>query len=107
MIDRFGPLPEEVQHLVKVAVVKAYCRRANVDKVDAGPRGMVISFRDQKFANPAGLVAYVAEQGSLAKVRPDQKIVFIRNWPKADDRLKGAAVILRNLVRIAETRKAA
>ncbi|MFN3855635.1 MAG: transcription-repair coupling factor [Phreatobacter sp.] len=107
MIDRFGPLPEEVQHLVKVAVVKAYCRRANVDKVDAGPRGMVIAFRDQKFANPAGLVAYLGEQGSLAKVRPDQKIVFIRNWPKADDRLKGAAVILRNLVKIAETRKAA
>ncbi|MGL4287478.1 MAG: transcription-repair coupling factor [Phreatobacter sp.] len=107
MIDRFGPLPDEVQHLVKVAVVKALCRRANVDKVDAGPRGIVLSFRDQKFANPAGLVRYIGEQGSLAKVRPDQKIVFIRDWPKPDDRLRGAAVILRNLVKIAETRKAA
>ncbi len=107
MIDRFGPLPEEVQHLVKVAVIKAYCRRANVEKVDTGPRGMVLTFREQKFANPAGLVRYIGEQGSLAKVRPDQKIVFIRDWPKADDRLKGTAVILRNLVKIAEAKKAA
>ncbi len=107
MIDRFGPLPEEVQHLVKVAVIKAYCRRANVEKVDSGPRGIVMTFRDGKFANPAGLVRYIGEQGSLAKVRPDQKIVFIRDWPKADDRLKGTATILRNLVKIAETKKAA
>ncbi len=107
MIDRFGPLPDEVQHLVKVAVIKAYCRRANVEKVDSGPRGIVMTFREGKFANPAGLVRYIGEQGSLAKVRPDQKIVFIRDWPKAEDRLKGTAVILRNLVKIAETKKAA
>jgi transcription-repair coupling factor (superfamily II helicase) len=88
-------------------VIKAYCRRANVEKVDTGPRGMVLTFREQKFANPAGLVRYIGEQGSLAKVRPDQKIVFIRDWPKADDRLKGTAVILRNLVKIAEAKKAA
>jgi transcription-repair coupling factor (superfamily II helicase) len=106
MIDRFGPLPTEVEHLVKVAVIKAYCRRANVDKVDSGPRGIVMSFRDGKFANPAGLVRYIGEQGSLAKVRPDQKIVFIRDWARAEDRLKGTAVILRNLVKIAETKKA-
>ena len=106
MIDRFGPLPDEVQHLVKVAVVKALCRRANVDKVDAGPRGIVLSFRDQKFANPQGLVRYIGEQGSLAKVRPDQKIVFIRDWPKPDDRLRGATTILRNLVKIAEAKPA-
>jgi transcription-repair coupling factor (superfamily II helicase) len=107
MIDRFGPLPPEVEHLVKVAVIKAYCRRANVDKVDSGPRGIVMSFRDGKFANPAGLLRYIGEQGSLAKVRPDQKIVFIRDWSRAEDRLKGTTVILRNLVKIAETKKAA
>lgn len=37
----------------------------------------------------------------------DQKIVLIRDWPKSDGRLKGTAVILRNLVKIAETKKAA
>lgn len=107
MIDRFGPMPDEVAHLLKVALIKAFCRRANVEKVETGPRGIVLAFRDQKFANPPGLVKYLGEQGSLAKVRPDQKIVFIRDWPRPDDRLKGTAVILKNLVRLAETKKAA
>jgi transcription-repair coupling factor (superfamily II helicase) len=31
----------------------------------------------------------------------------MRDWPRPEDRLKGAAVILRNLVKIAETKKAA
>ncbi len=102
MIDRFGPIPEETEHLIKVAVIKALCRRANVDKVDAGPRGMVIAFREGMFANPQGLVRFIAEQGSLAKVRPDQKIVFVRDWPRAKDRLNGTALTLRALVAIAE-----
>ena len=43
LIDRFGPLPEEVEHLLKIVYVKALCRRANVEKVDAGPKGATSS----------------------------------------------------------------
>ena len=57
LIDRFGPLPDEVEHLLKIMAIKALCRRANVEKVDAGPKGVIVSFRDNAFANPAGLVA--------------------------------------------------
>ncbi|MDQ3558238.1 MAG: transcription-repair coupling factor, partial [Pseudomonadota bacterium] len=46
LIDRFGPLPDEVDHLLKVVFVKSLCRRANVEKVDAGPKGVVIAFRN-------------------------------------------------------------
>ena len=59
------------------------------------------------FADPQGLVAYVTEQGPLAKVRPDMKIVFSRDVANIDKRLKTTAVILRNLVKIAEGRRAA
>jgi hypothetical protein len=59
--------------------VKALCRKAHVEKLDAGPKGVVITFRDNSFANPAGLVRYVTEQGPRAKVRPDMKIVFVRD----------------------------
>ena len=107
MIDRFGPLPEEVKQLLQIVAIKALCRRANVEKVDAGPKGLILSFRDNAFANPEGLVRFVGEQGSLAKARPDMKIVFIRDFDDLDERLKGATRILRDLTRIAETRKAA
>ncbi len=101
LIDRFGPLPDEVEHLLKIVYIKALCRKANVEKVDAGPKGMVISFRNSTFSNPAGLIRYIGEQGSLAKVRPDQKVVLIRDWEDPEKRLKGTAVVLTQLARLA------
>ena len=83
LVDRFGPLPEEVQHLLKIVGIKALCRRANVEKVDTGPKGAVLSFRDNTFANPEGLVAYIREEGPAAKVRPDMKVVFFDDWEQA------------------------
>ena len=80
MIDRFGPMPPEVEQLFEIVAIKALCRRAHVEKVDAGPKGVIVSFRDNHFADPAGLVRYVSEQGAAAKVRPDMRIVFIREF---------------------------
>ncbi len=57
LIDRFGPLPMEVQHLLKVVYIKGLCRIANVEKLDAGPKGVVIQFRNKEFPNPQHLSA--------------------------------------------------
>jgi len=102
LIDRFGPLPEEVEALLKVILVKALCRTANVEKVDAGPKGAVVTLRHNEFPNPAGLVRMVSELKMQARIKPDQKIVFTRDWPTADARLKGTAAILARMARIAE-----
>ncbi len=107
MADRFGPLPIEVRHLLDVVAIKALCRRANVAKIDVGPKGAVLSFREDTFANPEGLVAFIRELGKGARVRPDMKVVFFDDWETPEERLKGAAGILRRLVRIAERAKAA
>src|SRR3954471_23157371 len=107
LADRFGPLPEEVKHLLKIVAIKAMCRRANVEKIDAGPKGVVLSFRDNEFANPEGLVAFIREEGPGAKVRPDMKVVFFDDWSQPEQRLKGTTFILRTLVAIAEKKKAA
>jgi transcription-repair coupling factor (superfamily II helicase) len=107
MVDRFGPMPEEVRHLLDTVVLKSLCRRANVAKIEAGPKGAVVSFRDDRFANPEGLVAYIRDQGPLARVRPDMKVVLFDDWEEPEDRLKGATAVLRRLVSIAERAKAA
>ena len=90
----------------KIMAIKVLCRRANVEKVDGGPKGIIVSFRDNSFANPTGLISYVTEQASFAKVRPDMKIVFIRDVETPDERLKASTTILRSLVRIAEKKAA-
>lgn len=101
LIDRFGPMPEEVEHLLKVLVIKVLCRKANVEKIDTGPRGAVITIRGNTFPDPSALVGWIAEQGSLAKIRPDQKIVLIRDWETPEARLAGTAVIMSQLARLA------
>ena len=40
LIDRFGPMPPEVDQLMKLVSIKALCRTAHVEKVDAGPKGV-------------------------------------------------------------------
>ena len=107
LVDRFGSLPDEVRHLLDTVAIKALCRRANVAKIDAGPKGAVLSFRDDRFANPEGLVAFIREQGPAARVRPDMKVVLFEDWEKPEERLKGAAELLQRLVAIAERAKAA
>jgi len=107
LVDRFGPLPIEVKHLLDVVGIKALCRRANVAKVDAGPKGAVLAFRDDRFANPEGLIAFIQKEGPAARVRPDMKVVFFEDWEQPEERLKGTAEILRQLAAIAERAKAA
>jgi transcription-repair coupling factor (superfamily II helicase) len=93
--------------LFKVAAIKAYCRRANIEKLDAGPKGAVIAFRDNSFAYPDKLVLFIRQHGKAAKVRPDMKVVFFQNWETPDERIEGATEILRQLASLAEGRKAA
>jgi len=105
--DRFGVLPDEVRYLFKVAAIKGHCRRANVEKVDAGPKGVVIAFRDNSFAQPDRLVYFIKQHGQAAKVRPDMKVVFLQNWKTPEERLMGTTEILRQLANLAEKKKAA
>jgi len=107
LVDRFGPLPDEVEHLLKVVAIKALCRQAHVEKIEAGPKGAVVSFRDNTFANPDRLVAFIRDQGPAARVRPDMKVVFFEDWEKPVERLRGTTAILRSLVELARPAKAA
>ncbi|MFT4099226.1 MAG: helicase-related protein, partial [Rhodoblastus sp.] len=106
MIDRFGPLPPEVEQLMEIVAIKALARQAHVEKVEAGPKGIIVAFRDNSFANPAGLVRLVAEQGNRAKVRPDMKIVFAGNFDETHERLEASRRLLRTLVALAQKKAA-
>jgi transcription-repair coupling factor (superfamily II helicase) len=107
MIDRFGALPEEVEHLLKIVHVKNLCRAANVEKVEAGPKGVVIGFRGNVFANPAGLLSWISGESEKARVRPDHKVVVMRDWATPEERLKGTAVVLAEFARLAANGKKA
>ena len=115
LVDRFGPLPTEVEHLLQVVAIKGLCRRANVEKIEAGPKGVVLSFRDNVFANPdGGCWRWIREEGAGVRMRADPKDAKSRAaWCSSTigkspvERLKGTTAILRRLASIAEQAKAA
>ena len=102
LVDRFGPLPPEVDNLLETIAIKQLCRRAGVQKFDAGPKGAVLSFRNERFANPAGLVQFLQSQANTARLRPDQRLVVTRSWDVPRERLRGAGALLTQLAEIAE-----
>ncbi|MCC6009027.1 MAG: transcription-repair coupling factor, partial [Rhodobacteraceae bacterium] len=99
LIDRFGPLPREVNTLLNVVRIKTMCKRAGIARLDGGPKGATIQFHNDRFANPAGLVEFIHAQGSAAKVR-DNRIVIARDWSTEAERMKGAFAIARELARL-------
>jgi transcription-repair coupling factor (superfamily II helicase) len=101
LADRFGPLPEEVRHLLEVVAIKALCRAAHVEAVDAGIKGAVFRFRRDLFPHPEKLVAWIADQGSRAKLRPDMRLVVKRDWQDPAVRLKGVRRVLMQLAQLA------
>ncbi|HUK06285.1 MAG TPA: transcription-repair coupling factor [Stellaceae bacterium] len=101
LVDRFGHLPREVENLLEIIDIKRLCRAAGIDKVDAGPKGAVLSFHDNRYANPAGLAEFLQAQLGTARLRPDQRLVIMRNWEETKDRVQGVRNILSKLAEIA------
>jgi transcription-repair coupling factor (superfamily II helicase) len=101
LIDRFGPLPGEVENLLQIIAIKRACRQAGIERLEAGPKGAVVTLRGNRFANPAGLVELIQKNAGTLRLRPDQKLVYLRNWDDEAARLKGVAGLLQTLVKIA------
>ena len=101
LIDRFGSLPSEVENLLQTISIKCLCRQAGIGKVEAGPKGAVLSFRNDTFANPAGLVAFISKQVGTAKLRPDHRLVFMRHWETPASRLTGVNRLMTEMANIA------
>ncbi|MFL5289051.1 MAG: transcription-repair coupling factor [Rhodopila sp.] len=106
LVDRFGKLPEEVENLLGVVALKRACRDTGVEKLEAGPKGMVLSFRGNAFSNPAGLVRWLSSKGGMVRLRPDHKLAISRDMDVAT-RLKFARDTLKSLDQIVRQAKAA
>jgi transcription-repair coupling factor (superfamily II helicase) len=101
LIDRFGPLPEEVENLLGIIAIKQLCRQAGIEKVDAGPKGAVLSFRNNRFAKPAELIAFINRKQDEVSVRPDHKLVWRQDWKDANRRVAGVQGLLAHLAKMA------
>jgi transcription-repair coupling factor (superfamily II helicase) len=97
MIDRFGPLPEATANLVKLIEIKHQAIEACISKIEVGARGTLVSFHEDRFPDPMGLIAYVERLKGTAKLRPDMKLVINRAWRDSASRLNGLIQLTKGL----------
>ena len=103
MIDRFGPLPNEVENLLQVITIKQYCRHAHIEKLDAGPKGAVISFHNNSFARPEALIQFIQDEPGRISLRPDHRLVVRRDWESEHIRLHGTRTLVGKLAELAQS----
>ena len=101
MIDRFGPLPAPTENLVKLIEIKRLAIEANIAKVDVGAKGSLVTFHEDSFPDPMGLVAYCQRLEGTVKLRPDNKLVITRTWGDPRSRLNGLYQLTKGLSTIA------
>ncbi len=100
LLERFGVVPEEVERLLVVMLVRNQCRALNIIKLDVGEKGILIEFYQNTFHKPVELLDYVMKHAGLISVRPDQKIMFYRTLGTEKAKLKGIQHILEELAEV-------
>ncbi len=101
MVDRFGKMPAEAEFLLSTVALKLMCRAAGVDRIDAGEKAVVLSLRDNKFAKPDRLIAWLQKNAPLVRLRPDHRVMVQRVWNDERQRLSGVTSIVSSLAKLA------
>ncbi|MGH6898403.1 MAG: TRCF domain-containing protein [Geminicoccaceae bacterium] len=101
LIDRFGPLPAETEQLLQLVGIKQLCKQAGVEKVEAGPKGVLLAFHDNTFAHPERLVGFIADHPKTMKVRSDHRLVISGETRSPPERLKRVRGLVQQLAQLA------
>ncbi len=81
--------------------IKQLCRAAGVERVEAGPKGAVIAFRDNRFARPEKLVEFITKRQTIVTLRPDHRLVYRQDWADTKARMNGVKKLMQNLATMA------
>ncbi len=101
LIDRFGDIPPEVENLMDIMGIKILCRQANIDHVEAGPKGAVIGFHKGAANDPLKVMQWIESKRGSIKIRPkDQRIIAIRHWETAEERVKGVQSLVKEIANL-------
>ncbi len=103
LADRFGPLPREAHNLFDIVKIKQLCYGAYVEKIDVGPKGVIVTFYKNVFPHPEKLLNFIKTQRATVRLRPDQKLVFLRSWSSPEKSLKDVEAICQSLKDIAQS----
>ena len=84
MEERFGLMPNEVNHLFKITELRILCKQLSIEKFDLGKKGLTIKFRNNKFDKSDKLIDFINLNKFDIKLRTDQTLVY--NFSKISDK---------------------
>jgi transcription-repair coupling factor (superfamily II helicase) len=90
LVDRFGKIPKEVEHLLDVIKVKILLTRLSIKKFEETPFQFVMTFDETTRVSPQRVVAFVHQGEGRYRFTPDSKLV-IEGWPDINKDPFGAA----------------
>ena len=99
--DRFGPIPGEIRTLMDVMTIKNECILAGIDVLKAGSVGLSLSFFDDKFSDPDGLINFIQANSSKIKVK-ENKIIISAIWEDNDSKMAAVKKIVKKLANMAQ-----
>ncbi|KJV36227.1 transcription-repair coupling factor [Luteibacter yeojuensis] len=97
MIDRFGLLPDQAKCLFAVAQLKLMATPLGIRKVDFGPAGGRITFREKPDIDPVALIRLIQQQPRIFKMDGQDKLRVIMELPGSAERIRAAQETLVSL----------
>ncbi len=94
--DRFGKLPPQGQTLFDVHRLRVLARPYGVQKIDAGPKLMVIAFRPNPPVEPLRIIELVQKNRHI-KLAGNDKLRIERDTPEVKDRAQLIRDVLKAL----------
>jgi transcription-repair coupling factor (superfamily II helicase) len=76
LADRFGPLPEAAQNLLRVTALRLRARRLGIARLQAGPSGGSVEFAAHTQVEPATLVRLIESDPRQYRLDPKQRLAF-------------------------------
>ncbi|EIL94906.1 transcription-repair coupling factor [Rhodanobacter spathiphylli] len=94
MIDRFGLLPDATKQLFAVASLKLMATPLGIRKLDFGPNGGRITFREKPEIDPMAIIRLIQQLPRVYKLDGQDKLKVILDLPGASERIRSAQEVL-------------
>ncbi|MFT7088088.1 MAG: transcription-repair coupling factor (superfamily II helicase) [Rickettsiales bacterium] len=96
IIDRFGKMPIEIENLLEMAYLKNLCREVNIEKLEIVSQGILISFKNNHFADGDKLLEMVFSSKNQIKLQ-GHKVLFLMKNKSDDEKLSNALNVLNRI----------
>ena len=94
MIDRFGLLPEPTKNLFALATLKLMATPLGIRKLDFGPNGGRILFREKPEVDPLLIIKLIQSLPRVYKLEGQDKLKVTLDLPGATERIRSAQEVL-------------